>query len=132
MFNSPPHEHRVDLADSEELGMFSVFDCFGPKKCLCHTQKSPRLSRILVVVSLFLPSAREEERRRGRARLKIEGGSVSLHNLGEYHFLQVDKRWPGPNAGPVEINRGFEDQVATFHYQDPVGERHRFFDVVGD
>jgi hypothetical protein len=27
-----PYEHRVDLADSEELGMFSVFDGFGPKK----------------------------------------------------------------------------------------------------
>src|SRR5271166_1676319 len=28
----PPHEHRVDLADSEELGMFSFFGDFGLEK----------------------------------------------------------------------------------------------------
>jgi hypothetical protein len=28
----PPHEHRLDLADSEELEMFPVFDGFGPKR----------------------------------------------------------------------------------------------------
>src|SRR5208337_3024029 len=27
-----PHEHRVDLADSEELGMFSFFGDFGLEK----------------------------------------------------------------------------------------------------
>jgi hypothetical protein len=60
------------------------------------------------------------------------GGSVSLHHLREYHFLQVDESRPGANAGPIEIHRGFEDQMAAFHHQDTVGERHRFFDVVGD
>jgi hypothetical protein len=60
------------------------------------------------------------------------GGSVSLHDLREYHFLQVDEFRPGANAGPIEIHRGFEDQMAAFHHQDTVGERHRFFDVVGD
>ena len=28
----PPHEHRVDLADGEELAMFSAFEGFGVKK----------------------------------------------------------------------------------------------------
>jgi hypothetical protein len=61
-----------------------------------------------------------------------EGASAPLHYLGEDRFLEVDEKRPGPNAGPIEVYRGFEDQFAAFHHQDPVGQRHRFFDVVGD
>ena len=49
----PPHEHRVDLVDSEELGFWAVVGLksgFLGGKCSCRTQESPRLSRVLVVV----------------------------------------------------------------------------------
>ncbi len=47
--------------------------------------------------------------------------SATIHDLCQNTFLQLDKDTPGVCARSLQVHRRFEDQLATFHNQDPVG-----------
>src|ERR1700720_784720 len=61
----------LDLADSEELGMFSVFDGFGPKKGGFSRRRPSILGRFPMVRTKFPPPSsfpNPPRRRRPRSR----------------------------------------------------------------
>ena len=67
-----------------------------------------------------------------RPALTRREASEPLHHLRQDNFLKVDKGAPGTDARPFEVHCRFEDQLTIFHHQDAVGQRHRFFHVVGN
>ena len=54
-------------------------------------------------------------------RLRFGCRSLTVHDLRQHPFLQVDKGTSGACAWPLQVDPCFEDQLATFHNQDPVG-----------